>query len=502
MQRKDETVEQGLQQRLEGALQELGELPDYQWIDGRRLAAGQRQRIASCDPGSGRPLAQIAAGTAADVDAAVAAAKAALKGPWGELSPRARGRLLWAAGERIREDIERLALVETLDSGKPLRDARATVERSADYFCYYAGIVDKLEGSSVPLGAGKVCFSERLPIGVTGHIAPWNVPLSMLARGLAPALACGNTAVAKPAEDTSLSALLMAELLAEAGLPAGVLNVVTGRGAVVGQALAEHPDVGHLTFTGSVATGQRVMTAAAGHLASVTLELGGKSPHLVLADADLQRAVPDVLAAVYKNAGQICSAGTRLLVERPIHAELVERLAARCGELRLGHGLDDPDMGPLISARQLDAVNGFVERARQRGIDFACGGAPVVVDGCEGGHYFAPTIADNVPPDDELAQAEVFGPVLSVIPVDDLEQAIEIANGTAYGLAAGVHSRDISRALRYARGVEAGQVFVNGYHGAGDTVPFGGMKHSGIGREKGLAALDAYCEIRAVTVTL
>ena len=257
-----------------------------------------------------------------------------------------------------------------------------------------------------------------------------------------------------------------------------------------------------MTFTGSVTTGKKVMTAAATHVASVTLELGGKSPHLVLADADLDRATPDVLSGVYKNAGQICSAGTRLLVQRQVHGELVQRLVAGAEEMTLGHGLDNPDMGPLISPRQLQAVAGFTQRARERGIAFVVGGDPVAVAGCEGGHFFAPTIADNVPPEDELAQAEVFGPVLSVIPVDDVEHAIEIANGTAYGLAAGIHTRDITAAMRFARGVEAGQVFVNGYHGADDTVPFGGAKDSGIGREKGLAALDAYCQTKAVTVTL
>ncbi|MCP4248995.1 MAG: aldehyde dehydrogenase family protein, partial [bacterium] len=282
----------------------------------------------------------------------------------------------------------------------------------------------------------KVCFTERVPIGVTGHIVPWNVPISMVARGLGPALACGNTAVVKPAEDTPLTAILLARLMQETGLPPGVVNVVTGHGAEAGQALSEHPAVRHLTFTGSVATGKRVMTAAARHLASVTLELGGKSPHLILKDADLGRATPDILAGVYKNAGQICSAGTRLLVERSVHAELVSRLIEGAEAIELGHGLDNPDMGPLISGRQLQAVVGFADRARSRGIDFVTGGVPATVPGCEGGSFFAPSIADNVPPDDELAQAEVFGPVLSVIPVDDLGQAIEIANNTAYGLAA------------------------------------------------------------------
>ncbi|MHA1599658.1 MAG: aldehyde dehydrogenase family protein [Alphaproteobacteria bacterium] len=477
-------------------------MPDYMVIAGTRIVANGRDRIETRDPGSGLPLAEVPAGSVDDVADAVAVAKRALKGPWAAISPKKRGRLLWSVGERIRENADRLAVIETLDSGKPLKDARGSVERTADFFSYYAGIVDKLQGETIPLGTGKVCFTELVPIGVTGHIVPWNVPISMVARGLAPALACGNTAVIKPAEDTPLTAILLVELLEEAGMPKGVVNIVTGHGHVAGQALAEHPDIGHVTFTGSVATGKSVMTAAASHLASVTLELGGKSPHLVLHDADLDRAVPDVLNGVFKNAGQICSAGTRLLVERSIHAELADRLAKGAEHMTLGHGLDNPDMGPLISSRQLQTVVGFVDRARSRGIHLLAGGDTVSVEGCEGGHFFAPTIADNVPPGDELAQAEIFGPVLSVIPVDDVEHAIEVANATAYGLAAGIHTRDISKAMRFARGVEAGQVFINGYHASGDTVPFGGMKQSGIGREKGLAALANYCEVKSVAVSL
>ena len=488
--------------RWTDAIASAGDLPTHMVIDGERVPVDGRSVIETFDPGCGLPLPAVPAATLEDANASVSAAKTALDGPWATMPPKQRGQLLWAIGERIRSEAGRLALIETLDSGKPLRDAEITVQRTADYFCYYAGIVDKLEGTTVPLGASKVCFTERVPIGVTAHIVPWNVPISMVARGLAPALACGNTAVVKPAEDTPLTAILLAELAQDAGLPPGVVNVVTGPGSIVGQALSEHRDVGHVTFTGSVGTGKKVMTAAATHLASVTLELGGKSPHLVLPDADLDRAVPDVLTSVYKNAGQICSAGTRLLVQRKVHGELVERLVEGAEKMILGHGLDNPDMGPLISARQLQAVAGFTARARERGIALVTGGDPVSIEGCEGGHFFAPTIADSVPPDDELAQTEIFGPVLCVIPVEDVEHAVEIANGTAYGLAAGIHTKDISAAMRFARGVDAGQVFINGYHGAGDTVPFGGSKDSGIGREKGLAALEAYCQTKAVTVTL
>jgi len=488
--------------RWNEALSQAGELPDYLYIDGERVQDASLGSIETHDPGSGILLGTVPAGNTQNISDAVAAARRALYGPWADIDPRTRGRLLWQVGEEVRKQSERLALIETLDTGKPLKDARLSVERTADFFCYYAGLVDKIEGTTVPLGKNKVCFTERVPIGVTGHIVPWNVPIHMVARGLGPALACGNTAVVKPAEDTPISALLLVELMEQVGIPAGVVNVVTGYGNVAGQALSEHPDVRHVTFTGSLQTGKAVMTAAAQHIASVTLELGGKSPHVILADADLARAVPDVLNAVFKNAGQICSAGTRLLVESSIRDELVQRLVVASEKLKLGHGLDNPDLGPLISARQLSTVAGFTERARGRGIQFVAGGNPVSVENCENGHFFAPSIAADVPVDDELATDEVFGPILSVIPIDDLEQAIAIGNDTDYGLAAGIHTRDISKALRYARAIEAGQIYINGYHASGDTVPFGGMKQSGIGREKGLAGLDAYCETKSVTITL
>lgn len=488
--------------RWNEAVEQAGDLPDYLHIDGERVKDSTLESIETRDPASGLRLGAVPAGGKQSIDAAVDAAKRALRGPWAALKPTDRARLLWQAGEAIRAQGERLALVETLDSGKPLSAARNGVERSADYFCYYAGIVDKLEGTTVPLGKDKICYTEKVPVGVTGHILPWNVPINMVARGLAPALACANTAVIKPAEDTPLTALLVAEILEQAGIPPGVVNIVTGYGDAAGKALAEHPEVRHVTFTGSVATGKTVMIAAAQHVASVTLELGGKSPHVIMADADLERAVPDIIKGVFSNSGQICSAGTRLLVERPIQDDLVAALAAASEGLSLGHGLDNPDLGPLISAKQLSTVSGFTERARDRGIRFATGGGPATIAGLEDGYFFAPSIAVDVPVDDELACAEVFGPVLSVIPIDDIEQAIELGNDSEYGLAAGIHTRDIGNALRYARAIEAGQVYVNGYHGAGDTVPFGGMKQSGVGREKGMAALDAYYELKSVTITL
>lgn len=352
--------------RLAEVEEVTGKLPSKMYVAGELIDAQSGERFETVDPGMGGPIASMPAGDTADIDAAVQDSKQALKGPWAEMAPWARGKLLWKIGEAIRAQAEKFALIETLDQGKPFREARATIERTADYFCYYAGMTDKLQGETVPLGNGKTCFTLLEPIGVTGHIVPWNVPVSMVARGVAPALACGNVAVVKPAEDTPLTAVMLAELMVEQGLPPGVCNVVTGYGETAGAALAAHPDVGHVTFTGSVKTGKSVMTAAATHLASVTLELGGKSPHLILGDADLDKVVPDALAGVYRNAGQICSAGTRLLVEKPVCEEMTERLVEGAARMKLGHGLDNPDMGPLISNRQMQTVTGYTQRAGTR----------------------------------------------------------------------------------------------------------------------------------------
>lgn len=477
-------------------------LPSYMFIHGERIEVGELGTTAVLDPGSGVAMTEMPTGGASEVLRAVESSATALDLGWASMHPTGRAEILFKAGQLVRDNADRLAMIETLDVGKPLSASLRSVLRTAEYFTFYAGAVDKTGGQSIPLGPDKVCFTERVPIGVTGHIIPWNVPISTVARGLAPALACGNTAVIKPAEEASMTSVLLAELLIDAGVPPGVVNVVTGPGRVVGQALAEHPDVGHLTFTGSVETGKRVMVAAASHVASVTLELGGKSPQIVLSDADLDHAAADVARNVFSNAGQICSGGTRLLVERSVHKTMVDRLVDIASNMTVGHGLDEPNMGPIISERQRASVAGFVDRARDRGIHFPTGGEAPRVDGFDEGFYYRPTIADDVEASDELAQVEIFGPVLTVIPVDDVDHAIEVANGTEFGLAAGVHTKDISKALRIAREVSAGQVYVNGYHSAGDTVPFGGMKQSGLGREKGLLGLDAYSEIKAITITL
>lgn len=468
-------------------------------IDGERRPAQDGATFETIDPSTGEVFGSSPAGNLADIDDAVGAAKAALEGPWRNMEPKARGQCLFAIADRIRAAADDFGMLECMDAGKPISASKVGVQRAADYFVYYGSMCDKFQGDTIPRGRSRISFTQLEPVGVTGHITPWNVPLSTAARGLAPALACGNTAVVKPAEQTPLSTLLLAQIMLDAGLPAGVCNVISGFGETAGAALAAHNQVDHLTFTGSVATGKSVMRSAADHVAGVTLELGGKSPIVVLADADLDRATKDILRELHANAGQICSAGTRLVIERSIHDEVRDRLVAGVKSITIGCGLDDPNMGPLISEEQRNRVEGFVNAARQRGLEILTGGARAEVPGYEGGYYYQPTIVDHVPVDDELAQNEVFGPVLSIQPVDDIEEALSVANSTRYGLAAAVYSRDMSNALRLSRDIVAGQVFINEYHSAGDTVPFGGFGESGIGREKGLAALANYSAVKSIT---
>ncbi|MDP3960149.1 MAG: aldehyde dehydrogenase family protein [Pseudorhodobacter sp.] len=478
------------------------DLPRQMYIGGQLVDAAGGDRIETIDPATGRVFADVPAATIDDVDAAVGNSRQALGGAWRDTLPVDRGRILARAAQLIRRDAERLAVIETLDSGKPLNEARGDVATAANYFEYYAGIADKLQGDSIPLGPDYISFTLHEPVGVTAQIIPWNFPLVTTARGVAPALAAGNTAVVKPATQTPLTAIALAVLLSEAGLPAGVCNVVTGRGAAIGDALVGHPGIDHVTFTGSVPTGINVMRTAAERVTSVTLELGGKSPVVVLADADLDAAVEGTLKAIYMNAGQVCSAGSRLVIERKVHAAMLERLVQRANGLSVGHGLSDPKLGPLVSDSHRRTVAGYVEGARARGIIVAAGGEAIEVAGFEGGYFYAPTILDAVSARDPVIQEEIFGPVLSVQIVDSAEEAIAVANDTPFGLCAGIYTRDIGRALRFARDIDAGQVFINQYFVGGVPTPFGGTKLSGFGREKGLAALAAYTQVKCITARI
>ncbi len=477
-------------------------LPTGMYIGGEYVEAKSKERIETLDPATGRAFADFPAGSLSDVDSAVTSAKKALHGNWRKMTPVARARVLASVAALIRRDAEKLSIIETLDSGKPIGESRRDIETSAAYFEYYAGIADKLQGDTIPLGPDYISFTLLEPVGVTAHIIPWNFPLVTTARGVAPALAAGNTAVVKPATQTPLTAMALGALMQEAGLPAGVYNVVTGRGSEIGDALTGHRDVDHVTFTGSVSTGIGVMKTAAERVTSVTLELGGKSPVVVLGDADLDAAVEGTLKAIYTNAGQVCSAGSRLIIERSVHMAMLEKLVARTEALVMGHGLHDPQLGPLISGSHRDLVARYVDGARDRGIRVATGGANATVSGYERGYFYAPTILDDVASDDVVIQEEIFGPVLCVQLVDTAEEAVAVANATPFGLCAGIYTKDVTRALRFARDVDAGQIFINQYFAGGVPTPFGGTKLSGFGREKGLAAIEAYRQVKCVTARI
>jgi aldehyde dehydrogenase (NAD+) len=469
-------------------------------IDNQRRASAGGETLPVIDPSTGQTCGSIARGQAADIDLAVAAARRAAAGAWGRMAAATRSRLLLRLASTVESERESLARIESLDTGKPIGQARADALALARYFEYYAGAADKLHGQTIPYQPGYTVLTVREPHGVTGHIIPWNYPMQIFGRSVGAALATGNACVVKPAEDACLSLLRVAELAAEAGLPAGALNIVTGLGAEAGQALAEHPGVDHLSFTGSTSTGRKVAQAAAQHHCPVTLELGGKSPQLVFEDADLDAALPVLVAAIIQNAGQTCSAGSRVLVHQSLHEALMARLAERFSALRAGPAHADLDLGPLVSRRQLQRVWDFLSDAQTSGLSVAAQGT-VVESAPAGGFYQAPVLLDRVPPNNRLFQEEIFGPVLVVTPFADEAQALALANATRYGLVAGVWTRDGARQMRLARALRAGQVFINNYGaGGGVELPFGGVGASGHGREKGFEALYGFTALKTVAI--
>lgn len=470
-----------------------------QYINGEWTAVST-DTFPTLNPATEEVIAWVARGTAVEIDQAVAAARAAFEGVWWQTKPKERARLLFDVARAIEAQADSLAELETLDSGKPLPLSKKEVLSTARYFEFYAGAADKFYGDSIPLGPDYIDFTLREPMGVTAHIVPWNMPLNMIGRSVAPALAMGNTAVVKPAEQTPLTALKLAEIMADVGLPAGVYNVVTGYGAEAGAALSEHPDIDSITFTGSVPTGRRIMEAAAKHIKPVVLELGGKSPHIVFADADLETAVAEASKGIFANCGQICSAGSRLVIDGRIKEAFLAKLIQRAQQIQVGPGLQSPDMGPLVSQEQYERVLDYIQVGQQEGADLLTGGSRP--DHLERGYFVAPTLFDNVSPSATIAQEEIFGPVLSVLTFHDEEEALHIANDVQYGLVAGIFTNDINRALRLATRIRAGQIYINEYFAGGEETPFGGYKKSGFGREKGLDALYNYTQVKNIAIRL
>jgi aldehyde dehydrogenase (NAD+) len=470
-------------------------------IAGERVAAADGAVLLDRDPSTGEVLAEIASAGAQDVDRAVAAARDALRGPWGRLQPAERGRILNRIASRLRESAEDLAMLESRDNGKPLRQSRTDITVAARYFEFYAGAADKIFGTTIPIGPGYVDFTLREPIGVSAQIIPWNYPIQIGSRGVAPALAAGCTVVLKPSSAAPLTAIRLGEIALECGLPPGVLNVITGSGQTAGRALAGHPGIDQLTFTGSADVGIEIGMLAARNIVPVVMELGGKSPNIVFADADLDQAALGVANAIFQNAGQTCSAGSRLLVDVRAHDALLERLVARARELVLGPGIEDPDMGPLISKDQRETVQRYISIAREDGARVVTGGSPPKDERLARGSFLEPTIVDGVDPASRAAQDEIFGPVLAVIAFSTVEEAAMIADQSRYGLVAGVWTKNIDTAMRLATSIKAGQIFVNTYGaGGGVEFPFGGYKRSGYGREKGLEALSSYTQVKNICI--
>lgn len=459
-------------------------------IGGEWLSAQDEQTIPVIAPEDGMPFAALARGQAADVDLAVAAARAALAGAWGRSTATERGRFLLRLSQSIRDHADELAQLEARDAGKPLSTARVDIQMLARYFEFYGGAADKVHGQVIPYLNEYSVTVVREPLGVTAHIIPWNYPAQIFGRTVAPALAMGNAVVLKPAEDACLSILRVAELAQDAGLPDGALNIVTGLGEEAGAALAAHPAIDFLSFTGSGEVGALVGQAAARNFVKCTLELGGKSPQLVFADADLERATPIIIKAILQNAGQTCTAGSRLLVQQSIYDEFLARVAAQFATVRVGTPAMDLDCGPLVNASQYARVQRYVEYAKHAGIATLAEGT-IAADVPAGGYYVRPTLFGAVPRDNRLAHEEVFGPVLAAMPFSDEADAIALANGTDYGLLAAVWSENGGRQQRVAQALRCGQVFINSYGaGGGVELPFGGMKKSGHGREKGFIALE------------
>ncbi|MDX1493170.1 MAG: aldehyde dehydrogenase family protein [Longimicrobiales bacterium] len=474
------------------------------WIGNEWVDAADGGTFATVNPANGETITEVASAQAADIDKAVASARAAMAGgAWRDMNPHKRSRLLWKLADAIEANADELGALETADNGKPYFESRKVdLPSVVENFRYFAGLADKIQGDTIPVAGPFLNYTLREPVGVVGCITPWNFPLSLAAWKVAPALACGNAVILKPAEQTPLTALRLGELAAEVGFPEGVLNVVPGFGETAGAALVRHPDVDAIAFTGSTEVGKIVMREAAETLKKVSLELGGKSPNVVLADADLGSAVRGASTGIFYGKGEVCAAGSRILVERAVYDDFVEAFADRASKMTIGDPMDSGTrLGAIVSEEQLDRVMSYVEAGKSEGARLVQGGERTTVDGK--GNFVTATVFADVDPGMRIAQEEIFGPVAAVIPVDDVDDAIRTANETIYGLAAGIWTRDIGKAHRVAREIQAGTVWINTYNQYDSASPFGGYKQSGFGRDLGYqAALDKYTQTKSVWVAV
>jgi aldehyde dehydrogenase (NAD+) len=479
-------------------------------IDQKKLLINNEWRDASggktmdvVNPATEEVVATVASADKNDVDAAVSAARAAFNGPWGKLSARERGRLVSRLADRLMEKADEVSRLETLHNGKPIFESRQIeIPAAAECFEYYAGWADKVMGETIPVKGNFLTYTLREPLGVVAAIVPWNFPLLLAAWKVAPALATGNTVILKPASQTPLTAIALGEIAVEVGLPPGVLNVVTGPGSSVGQAIVEHPGIDKIAFTGDTSTGKGIMRAAADTLKKITLELGGKSPNVVLPDADIDAALRGATTGIFYGKGEVCAAGSRLLVAKEIKDEFMTKLAARTKKMVAGDPLDPRTRyGALASKKQLETVSRYVDVAKKEGASLVAGGERIDI-GTGKGYFYAPTVFDNVTPEMTIAREEIFGPVLATIEFADLDEAIARANDTQYGLAAAVWTRDVKKAHYVARRLQAGTVWINTYNVYDTAAPFGGYKASGFGREMSAHALEHYTQVKSVWVDL
>src|SRR5664279_2582082 len=491
---------------MHSRVEEFLSKPRQMFINNQFVNSASGKTFPTYDPATGEVLAKVAEGDREDIDRAVKAARKAFEGDaWAYMSPSQRGRLIWKLADLLEARAEEFAQLESLDNGKPLSIARvADVPLAVDLFRYMAGWATKIEGNTIPLSGGSkkfqfFAYTRREPVGVVGQIIPWNFPLLMAAWKLGPALATGCTVVLKPAEQTPLSALLLAELIAEAGFPDGVVNVVPGYGETVGAALASHPDVDKIAFTGSTEVGKLILQAAAGNLKKVSLELGGKSPNLVFADADMKATIPGAAGAIFFNHGQCCCAGSRLYVEQSIFDHVVHGVAEQAKKIKLGPGFDpETSMGPLVSEEQMNRVCSYLESGLHEGAEAVVGGHKRP----GAGYFVEPTVMVKTKPDMKVVREEIFGPVVCAMPFRDVDKLIAEANQSEYGLAAAVWTRDISKAHRIAEKLRAGTVWINCYNVFDAALPFGGYKQSGWGREMGHESLELYTEVKAVCAAI